>query len=118
MTVKQMNRVEKKAVAAGEKTWIQVLIGPDEGPHFAMRRFTIESGGSMPCHTNTVEHEQLILAGEAEIICQGEVFRVKKGDVTLIPAGEPHSYRCIGDESFEFLCLVPNIEDTIELTDC
>lgn len=117
MTVKQLDAVERQPVAAGEKTWIQVLFGPDEGPHFAMRRFTIEPGGSMPYHTNTVEHEQLILSGEAEVVCSGKTHRVKKGDVTLIPAGEPHSYRCLGDEPFQFLCMVPNLNDTIELVE-
>lgn len=115
MTIKEMKSVEKSKVAAGKDTWIQVLLAPDETPHFAMRRFTIEPGGFMPYHTNTVEHEQLILRGEAEIVCMGETLRVKKDDVTLIPAGEPHSYRCIGDEPFEFLCLVPNQEDTIQM---
>jgi len=117
MIIKKMNTVEKVVVDAGEKTWIQVLLSSDETPNFAMRRFTIEPGGFMPYHTNTVEHEQLILRGEAEIICKGEIFRVKKDDVTLIPAGEPHSYRCIGDEPFEFLCLVPNLVDTIEMVE-
>ncbi len=115
MTVKDSDSVEKKEVAAGEKTWIQVLIGPGEGPNFAMRKFTIEPGGSMPYHTNTVEHEQLILGGQAEVLCSGKTIRVKKGDVTLIPAGEPHSYKCIGNEPFEFLCMVPNLEDNIEI---
>ena len=115
MTVKQMDSIEKVKVSAGEKTWIQVLLSSDETPHFAMRRFTIDPGGFMPYHTNEVEHEQLILRGEAEIVCKGETFRVKKDDVTLIPAGEPHSYRCIGNEPFEFLCLVPNLEDTIKM---
>lgn len=110
-----MESIEKSKVAAGDKTWIQVLLGPGETPHFAMRKFTIEPGGFMPYHTNAVEHEQLILKGEAEIVCKGEKLRVKKDDITLIPAGEPHSYRCIGDVAFEFLCLVPNLEDTIEL---
>jgi quercetin dioxygenase-like cupin family protein len=80
-----------------------------------MRRFTIEPGGFMPYHTNTVEHEQLVLNGEAEVVCNGKNFRVKKDDVTFIPAGEPHSYRCIGNESFEFLCMVPNRKDTITM---
>lgn len=115
MTIKKMKSVEKSQVAVGEKTFIQVLLGPDETPNFAMRRFTIEPGGFMPYHTNTVEHEQLILRGEAEIVCNGELLRVRKNDITLIPASEPHSYRCIGDEPFEFLCLVPNLEDKIEM---
>ena len=117
MIIRNLNEVKKQLVAAGEKTWIQVLISPDEAPHFAMRKFTIEPGGFMPYHTNRVEHEQLVVAGEAEVVCEGRTIHVKKGDVTFIPAGEAHSYRCVGNESFEFLCLVPNIEDTIEMVE-
>jgi quercetin dioxygenase-like cupin family protein len=117
MTVKKLGDVAKKAVPNGEKTSIQVLIGPDEGPHFAMRKFTIEPGGSVPYHTNTVEHEQLVLRGSGELVCNGETFVVKKDDVTLLPAGEPHSYKCLGDEPFEFLCMVPNGEDVMEIVE-
>ena len=64
MTIKGMESVEKSKVAAGENTWIQVLLASDETPHFAMRRFTIEPGGFMPYHTNTVEHEQLMQSAQ------------------------------------------------------
>jgi len=33
----------------------------------------------------------------------------------LIPAGTPHWYRTEGDQHFEFLCVVPNISDRIEI---
>ncbi len=45
----------------------QVLISAEEAPHFAMRCFTIQPGGKMPLHTNTVEHEQFVLSGKAEV---------------------------------------------------
>lgn len=107
--------VPKSPVPAGTKTSIQVLIPPDRAPHFAMRCFTIEPGGGMPNHTNTVEHEQYVLNGRAEVGIGGEVHQVKKGDVVYIPAGLPHWYTTLGDEPFQFLCLVPNQPDTIEL---
>jgi len=117
MFATHLDEVPKEPVGAGEKTWKQVLIGSDRGPNFAMRRFIIEPGGFMPMHTNTVEHEQLVLAGEAEIDTADGPIRVRRGSVLLMPAGEPHAYRCLGDEAFEFLCLVPNGEDRIELVD-
>ena len=115
MTIKELDSVAFEEVKAGEGTSRQVLFGPEETPHFAMRRFVIQPGGFMPLHTNTVEHEQLVLAGEAQVESADGPRRVKKGDVVLIPAGEPHSYRCVSDGPFEFLCLVPNKEDKIEL---
>jgi quercetin dioxygenase-like cupin family protein len=115
MSVRNVNDVPTEPVEAGRDTSRQVLIGPDEGPNFAMRRFILAPGGSMPAHTNTVEHEQYVLRGRAEIAIGDERRRVGTGDVVFIPANVPHWYRVEGDESFEFLCIVPNLPDTIEL---
>lgn len=111
MTVKQTRDVRAEVVAQGVKTTRQVLISAEEGPNFAMRRFVMEAGGGMPRHTNTVEHEQYVLAGKARIGIAEEVFEVKKGDVVFIPGNVPHWYQNIGDETFEFLCIVPNKPD-------
>jgi quercetin dioxygenase-like cupin family protein len=102
-------------VSAGKNTFRQILIGSEEAPNFAMRRFIIESGGEMPNHTNTVEHEQLVLAGRAEVGIGDKIFEVKKNDVVFIPADIPHWYKTIGDEAFEFLCMVPNAKDVIKI---
>jgi quercetin dioxygenase-like cupin family protein len=102
-------------VKAGTGTVRQILIGPDEGPHFALRRFIMQPGGGMPRHTNRVGHEQYVLRGAARITLGDETHEVKAGDVVYIPAGQPHSYEAVGDEPFEFLCAVPNQEDVIEL---
>lgn len=69
----------------------------------------------MPLHTNSVEHEQLVLKGEAEIIIGGTKYNVKKDDIVFIPANVPHSYKSIGQDNFEFLCIVPNKEDVIKV---
>lgn len=115
MTVKHTNDVPAKAVPNAVSTSIQVLISPDEGPNFAMRRFVMQPGGGMPMHTNTVEHEQYVLRGRAKIGVNGEEFQVTAGDVVFIPGGAPHFYQNMGDEPFEFLCLIPNKKDEITI---
>ena len=119
MTVRHADSVPAEDVSAGTATKRQVLIGPDEGPNFAMRRFIMEPGGGMPMHTNEVEHEQYVLRGSARIRIGGEEHHVRAGDVVYIPGGVAHSYDADeGDEPFEFLCVVPNRPDRIRLVDC
>lgn len=115
MSLKHMHDLPLESITAGEKTSKQILISQNEGPHFAMRRFVIEAGGFMPLHSNSVEHEQFCLAGEAEVVIGNENLTVRKNDVVFIPANVPHSYRTTSSEAFEFLCLVPNQEDIIKM---
>jgi quercetin dioxygenase-like cupin family protein len=117
MPVKHSNDVEAKNVAAGRDTTIQVLISSQEGPNFALRKFSMQKGGGMPRHANTLEHEQYVLRGEAKITIDEETFHVKAGDVVFIPEGAIHSYQNTGEESFEFLCIIPNKEDKITIVD-
>ena len=105
--------VPRKTVPAGKGTAMQVLVGETDAPHFLMRRFIMEPGGGMPNHTNTVEHEQFILSGQAQVGIGDAVYHVKKGDVIFIPGGVPHWYEAKGDEDFEFLCIVPKTQDEI-----
>ena len=67
MSVKHSTDVEARNVAAGKDTTIQVLISSQEGPNFALRKFSMQKGGGMPRHTNTLEHEQYVLGGEATV---------------------------------------------------
>ncbi len=115
MSVKHADSVPSEPVRAGTGTRRQVLIGPDEAPNFALRRFIMEPGGGIPAHTNSVEHEQYVLRGRAKIGIGDEVFEVEADDVVYVPAGVPHWYEVQGDEPFEFLCVVPNEPDKIEL---
>ena len=113
MSVKHSTEVDAKNVAAGKDTTIQVLISAQEGPNFALRKFCMQTGGGMPRHTNTVEHEQYVLRGEATITIGEETYQVKTGDVVFIPEGVVHSYQNTGAGPFEFLCIIPNKEDKI-----
>ena len=115
---KRVEEVEAKPQKAGSGVSMRMLISPDEASNFAMRNFVIESGGYMPVHTNTVEHEQYVLSGKASVQIGDREIEAKAGDVLLIPAGVPHGYKTIGDEAYSFLCLVPNLEDKIEILSC
>jgi len=115
MIRKHADDVPSQPVAAGSGTRRQVLVGADRSPHFAIRRFTMEPGGGMPRHTNQVEHGQYVLRGCARIGIGEEVVEVEAGDVLHIPAGVPHWYEATGEATFEFLCVVPNARDEIEI---
>lgn len=113
----ESKKVESIEVTAGEKTSMQVLISSQVAPNFAMRKFTMKAGGSMPLHTNTVEHEQYVLSGSAEVVLGDEKFVAKKDDVIYVPANISHSYKA-SDDGYEFLCLVPNKDDEIKMCSC
>ncbi len=115
MQQKHADDVPAETVGAGSATVRQVLISPDEGPNFAMRRFIMEPGGGMPKHTNSVEHGQYVLRGNARVGIGDEVIEVQRDDVVFIPAGVPHWYESLGPEAFEFLCVVPNAPDEIRI---
>lgn len=117
MTVKHIKNVAVETIRAGNGASRQVLIGPDEGPNFALRRFIMEPNGGIPAHTNTVEHEQYVLRGRARIGVGGEEYDVEAGSVVLIPAGVPHWYKVVGNEPFEFICVVPNLPDEIQFVE-
>ncbi|WP_418280558.1 cupin domain-containing protein [Halorubrum sp. DTA98] len=95
-----------------------VLIDESDGaPTFAIRRFELDAGSEVPRHTNAVEHEQYVLAGEYVVGLGDEEHVVTAGDALLIPAGVEHWYRNDGDETAAFLCAVPNGDDEIELVE-
>ena len=117
MSVKHVQDVPAQTVKAGDLTTIQFLISSQEGPNFALRRFVMEPGGGMPNHTNTVEHDQYVLRGHASIGIGDETYDVHAEDVVFIPEGVPHWYQNVGEENFEFLCIIPNKEDKVTLLD-
>ena len=113
--IRRPEDVPLQNVKAGTATAMHVLVGPEDGADgFAMRRFVMGEGGGMPLHTNRVEHEQYVLAGRARVRIGEEDHDVRRGDVVFIPAGVPHSYDVV-EAPFEFLCIVPNREDRIEI---
>jgi quercetin dioxygenase-like cupin family protein len=112
--VRKKGSREAQEVKAGKATTMQVLVGADEAPNFAMRRFVMGPGGGIPRHTNLVEHEQYVLKGSATVSVGDRTFEVSAGDALYIPRDVPHSYEA-GGEGFEFICVVPNRDDKIQM---
>lgn len=116
--VRRDDEIEYEPVDAADGLRKGVLIDESDGaPHFAIRRFTLEPGAEVPRHTNAVEHEQYVLAGEYVVGLDDEEHTVTAGDSLLIPAGTVHWYRNEGTEPGAFLCAVPNGDDAIELAE-
>jgi len=101
MPIKHADAVPREIVKAGQGTTRQVLIGPDEAPNFALRRFIMEPGGGIPAHTNTVEHEQYVLRGRAKSGSRMPWSRSSPGR-PLYSAGTPHWYEVQGGEPSSF----------------
>jgi quercetin dioxygenase-like cupin family protein len=116
--VKRSDEIEYEAVGAADGMRKGVLLDESDGaPNFAIRRFELDAGAEVPEHTNAVEHEQYVLAGEYVVGIEGEEYTVSAGDSLLIPAGAVHWYRNESDRPGAFLCAVPNGDDTIELVE-
>ncbi|SEO56194.1 Cupin domain protein [Halogranum amylolyticum] len=116
--VKRASDVEYETVDAAEGMQKGVLIDDSDGaPQFAIRRFTLAPGASVPKHTNEVEHEQYVLAGEYTVGIGEEEYTVAAGDSLLIPAGTVHWYRNESELEGAFLCAVPNGDDSIDLVE-
>ncbi|HEX9580237.1 MAG TPA: cupin domain-containing protein [Gemmatimonadales bacterium] len=116
-TVRPADAAPSQPVTAGTATRMQVLVGPEQGAaNFVMRRFTMETGGGMPLHTNQVEHEQYVLRGRARIRIGDRVHEVGPDHTLFIPAGAPHAYEVV-EAPFEFLCVVPNATDRIQVVE-
>jgi quercetin dioxygenase-like cupin family protein len=116
--VRDADAVPEEPVDAAEGLSKAVLLDESDGaPHFAIRRFRLDPGASVPRHTNAVEHEQYVLAGEYTVGIDGEEHTVEAGDTLLIPAGTVHRYENTSEEPGLFLCVVPNGDDTIDLVE-
>ncbi|ELZ06898.1 cupin domain-containing protein [Natrialba aegyptia] len=110
------DEIEYDAVDAADGLEKGVLIAEEHGaPNFAIRRFELEAGATVPEHTNEVEHEQYVLQGAYTVGIGDEEYEVEAGDSLLIPAGTVHWYRNESDDRGAFLCAVPNGDDEIDL---
>jgi quercetin dioxygenase-like cupin family protein len=114
--IRHESEIEYESQDAAEGLAKGVLIGAEQGaPNFRMRRFTLAAGETVPNHTNAVEHEQYVLAGEYVVGIEDEEYTISAGDSLLIPADTPHWYRNTGDEEAAFICVVPNGDDEIQV---
>lgn len=87
---------------------IRMLIGPEDGAsRFHMRHFEVDPGGHTPHHSHVHEHECLVLKGTGIVKSAQGDRAFKPGDVVFVPSNEMHQFLNTGDESCEFICLIP-----------
>jgi quercetin dioxygenase-like cupin family protein len=116
--IRRAEDIEYEDVGAADGMRKGVLVDETHGaPNLAIRRFTLDPGASVPKHTNEVEHEQYVLAGEYVVGIGEEEHTVSAGDSLFIPAGTVHWYRNDGDEEGAFICAVPTGDDEIRLAE-
>jgi quercetin dioxygenase-like cupin family protein len=114
--VRRESDIEYESVDAADGLQKGVLLNEAYGaPNVALRRFTLASGGSVPEHTNEIEHEQYVLDGEYVVGIEDSEYTVSAGDAIQIPAGAVHWYRNESDQEVAFLCAVPTGDDDISL---
>jgi quercetin dioxygenase-like cupin family protein len=125
--VRRGEDIESEPVDAAAGLSKGVLLGPEQGtPTLSLRRFTLAPGAEVPKHTNEIEHEQYVLAGEYVVGLGSEASEtpradgeavddeehvVTAGDAIHVPAGAVHWYRNESDAEGAFICAVPNGDD-------
>ncbi len=87
---------------------MKVLITPEEGwKGHVMRIFTIEPGGFTPRHNHPWPHINYIINGKGKLFLDGKENDIEKGSYAYVPSGETHQFQNTGQETLEFICIVP-----------
>ncbi|AXH12493.1 cupin domain-containing protein [Halarcobacter bivalviorum] len=112
MYLKDSDSIEKNQIPKTVDASIAVLT-PNSDKDFIVRKILLKSGGSMPNHTNIIQHQQYVVSGEAKVVVGKEEYRAKQGDFIYIPAGVEHYYEACYGSDYEFLCMITTKEDEI-----
>jgi len=97
------------------KSTVIAVLSPAQEKDFLVRKISMQADGSMPNHTNEIQHQQYVLSGEAKVVVGDEVYHAKKGDFIYIPAGVNHYYETCYGVGYEFLCMITTQPDAIKM---
>ncbi len=87
-----------------------VISAQDGAPHFAMRVFEVEPGGSTPYHSHPHEHEVFILEGQAKVKAADGERALQPNDVVFVAGQEEHCFVNTGPQVLRFICCIPHPE--------
>lgn len=86
-----------------------VLIGETEkAQNFFMRYFQVGPNGHSRLERHPQEHEVIVLHGKGQVRIADDVYDVEPFDVVFIEGNELHQFSNMNNESFGFLCIIPN----------
>jgi quercetin dioxygenase-like cupin family protein len=57
--------------------------------------FAFDEGQGLSEHTAPYDAMVYIIDGEAEVVISGKPVRLKKGEITIMPANEPHALTAV-----------------------
>jgi len=87
---------------------MKVLVSPKEGwEGHVMRLFQLEVGGHTPRHVHPWPHINYIVSGKGRLHLDGKDIEVEAGSYAYVPEDKLHQFENIGNETFEFICIVP-----------
>jgi quercetin dioxygenase-like cupin family protein len=89
---------------------MKMLIGPDDGSgNIFMRHFFVAPGGNTPYHQHDYEHVMKVERNRGIAVDDnGDEHEVSEGMSLFVRPGEKHQFRNPFNETFEFLCIIPN----------
>jgi len=89
---------------------MKVLVSPKEGwEGHVMRVFEVEPQGFTPKHSHPWPHINYIIKGHGELMIDGETTTITPGSYAYVPSDTLHQFRNVGEQSLEFICIVPEI---------
>jgi len=105
----------------GAKAGIRWVISEKDGAlNFDMRVVEVEPGGQSHHHRHPWEHQVFVLKGTGIVFQKGFQASIKPGSVIFVSPGEEHCFRNTGDQTMEFICVIPSrskTEDAIKAED-
>ena len=100
--------LEKFAGDGAKGAGVRWLVGERDGAeNFAMRMIELEPGGHSPCHSHPGEHEVFVWRGRGELEIDGRNHTLEPGTAAFVPAGIEHQFRNVGEDTLEFICVIP-----------
>ncbi len=90
----------------------KILVSPADGWHdHVMRVFELGPGGHTPRHAHDWFHVNYVIGGTGSLFLDGAEHPVGAGAYAFVPAGAEHQFRNTGEETFRFICIVPEAYD-------
>jgi quercetin dioxygenase-like cupin family protein len=91
----------------GETLVFRTKSGDTNGERVVVETFVEPNGAVAAAHVHPAQEERFeVLAGEVEFRLGKRKLVAKPGDRVLVPAGTPHRFRNVGEETAHFVCEV------------
>ena len=91
----------------GETLVFRTTSADTNGERVVVETFVEPNGAVAAAHVHPSQEEHFeVLAGELEFRLGKRKLAAKPGDRILVPAGTPHRFRNVGDETAHFVCEV------------